>query len=74
MKNITNLNFGDIFISYIKTMYNNTQSSVINNGHISKLFPLERGFTQGCPQSAYLFILAFECLQKRLGQIKTLKQ
>ncbi len=31
MKTLLKVNFGNRFISYIKTMYNNTQSAVINN-------------------------------------------
>ncbi len=65
MKTLLKVNFGNRFISYIKTMYSNTQSVVINNDHISDFFPLERGVRQGCPLSAYLFILALKMLAKK---------
>lgn len=55
-------NFGDRFISLIKVMYNNIHSAVINNGNITEFFKLEKGVRQGCPLSAYLFILALEVL------------
>ncbi len=66
MKTLLKVNFGNIFISYIKTMYNNTQSAVINNGHISELFPLEKGVRQGCPLSTYLFIFTLEMFANKL--------
>ncbi len=47
-------------------MYNNTQSAVINNGHISDFFPMERGVRQGCPLSAYIFILTLEMLENKI--------
>ncbi len=54
-------------------MYNNTQSAVINNGHISEFFPLERSVKQGCPLSAYLFILALEMLANKIRADKNVK-
>ncbi len=61
-KCLTKFNFGNRFIAFIKTMYNNIQSAVTNNGHISDFFTLERGVRQGCPLSAYLFLIAIETL------------
>ena len=60
------LNFGQNIISYIKTVYNNIESTVINNGNTSKYFKLERGVRQGCPLSAYLFILIIEILANKI--------
>jgi len=57
-------------------MYNNIESTVMNNGSTNNYFKLERGVRQGCPLSAYLFILAIEVLAIHIRnnpQIKGIK-
>jgi hypothetical protein len=43
-------------------MNQNIESTVINNGTTQNIFPLERGVCQGCPLSAYLFLIIIEIL------------
>ena len=54
--------FSQKFIQWIKTLYSDSQSCLVNNGHISRYFNLERGVKQGCPLSPYLYILCAEAL------------
>ena len=52
--------FGDNFINWIKILYNNIESSVIVNGHISNSFNVERSVRQGCSLSPLLYVLCIE--------------
>merc|ERR1712002_1373631 len=54
--------FGDDFIKWIKVLYSDITSCVLNNGHASEFFLLERGLRQGCPLSPLLFLLGSEIL------------
>ena len=68
-----NINFGKTFIGYVKTMYNNIESTVLNNGNTGKYFNLQRGVRQGCPLSAYLFITALETLANKIRNNSNIK-
>ncbi len=54
-------------------MYNNIESTVLNNGTTCKYFKLQWGVRQGCPLSAYLFITALETLANRLRKDTSIK-
>ena len=54
--------FGPQFIDWVRTIFKSAESCVMNNGHSTGYFPLERGTRQGDPLSAYLFILCVETL------------
>ncbi|WP_176696360.1 reverse transcriptase domain-containing protein, partial [Candidatus Ichthyocystis sparus] len=49
-------------ISWVRVLYNNSLSRIINSGHLSQSFLLSRGVRQGCPLSPYLFLLVIETL------------
>ena len=55
-------NFGDNLISWIKLLYTNTESCILNNGWSSWNFKIGRGLRQGCPLSPYLLIICVEAL------------
>ena len=45
---------GPQFIHWVRTIFINAESCVMNNGHSTGYFPLETGTRQGDPLSAYL--------------------
>ena len=54
--------FGNDFCKWISIFYSNIKSCILNNGHCSTYFSLERGVRQGDPLAAYLFIIVLETL------------
>lgn len=65
--------FDDIFLNWIKVLYNGASSCVINNGYTSEYFPLHRGVRQGDPLSPYIFILVVEVLACIIRQNKKIE-
>ena len=63
-------NFGESFIKWVKTMYNQAESCLSNNGWTSKPFHIQRGIRQGCPLSALLFLLVVEILADKIRKNK----
>ena len=54
-------------------MYNEAPSCVINNGHSSSFFRLQRGVRQGCPLSGLLFIIGIEIFARALKSDQSIK-
>lgn len=66
------LNFGPSFIGWIETFYANITSCIINKGHTSRYFNVQRGVRQGDPLSPYLFIMMVEIMARKIRQDKTI--
>ena len=66
-------NFGLDIQNWIKIFYNNVTSCVLNNGHASTFFSLQRGVRQGCPLSGILFVLGIELLSLSIRSDPTIK-
>jgi exonuclease III len=64
------MNFDPDFVKWVRILYMNTNSCVLNNGHKTGTFNLKRGVHQGCPLSALLFIILVQVLQHMLQNQK----
>ena len=72
-KTLLSFNFGSCIIQWFKTLYNCSESCIVNNGWISGFLSVNRGVRQGCPLSPYLFILSVEILAKSIRKNTDIK-
>ena len=66
-------NFGPNLLNWIDVLYNKASSCVINNGHSSSFFRLQRSVRQGCPLSGLLFIIGIELFARALKNDQSIK-
>ena len=59
-KTMHSFGFGNNFIEWIKVIYSNASSVLNINGFFSEKISLKRGVRQGCPLSAFLYVLVME--------------
>ena len=67
-KSLNFFNIPDTIHKWVKILYNDISSCVINNGWASNYFKLKIGVRQVCPPSPYLFIIAAEILALKVRQ------
>ena len=66
-------NFGPDIQKWVKILYSNVSSCIVNNGFASEIFPLERGVRQGCPLSGLLFVIGIELLARAIKNDDNIK-
>ena len=66
-------NFRPDIQNWVKILYNNVSSCIVNNGFASEFFPLERGVQQGCPLSGLLFVIGIELFARAIKNDDNIK-
>ena len=67
-KSLEFFKFPTKIVKWVKLLYTDISTSIINNGEISKSFKPSRGVRQGCPASPYVFVLTAETLALYIKQ------
>ena len=56
-KTMEKMRFSPIFINFLKILYKQNTSMIINNGFLSPQVSLQRGLREGCPLSLPLYVI-----------------
>ena len=59
---MSKMGVSEVFISWVKLLFNNATAAVNFNGCPNKSFKVEMGVRQGCPLAPYLFLIVGEAL------------
>ena len=70
---LKHFNFGNNFINWVRMLYSDRKSYVINNGFLTNPIQMNNGIFQGCPISPYLFLLVIETAALAIRQNKNIK-
>ena len=71
-KTMDKMGFSNIFINFIKILYKNNTSTIINNGFLSAPVQLQRGLRQDCPLSLPLYVVQEEVTTININQDETI--
>ena len=72
-KIINKMGFSNEFIQFVKILYRNNISYVINNGYLSSPIKLLRGLRQGCPLSLPLYVIHGEVTTVNINNNENIK-
>ena len=72
-KTLDYFNFGPSFKRWIGIFQNGSESCILQNGHMTECFSLQRGCRQGDPISPYIFILCAEVLSHMIRKHNGIK-
>ena len=72
-KTMNKMGFSKNFIQFIKILYKNNISYIINNGFMSPPIQLLRGLRQGCPLSLPLYIIQGEIITTNINNNENVK-
>ena len=65
--------FGHSFCSWVKVLYTDITSCVMNGGYSTGYFDIKRGVRQGDPLSPYVFLLVMDILAHKVRQDNSIK-
>ena len=65
--------FGSSLKGWVATLMKNSTALVVQNGHLTNSFPVERGCRQGDPISPYLFVIGSDILTRIIKDEKDIQ-
>ena len=69
-KTMEKMGISPVFINFIKILYKQNTSTIINNGFFSPQVSLQRGLRQGCPLSLPLYVVQEQMTITNINQNK----
>ena len=69
-KTMEKMGISPVFINFIKILYKQNTSTIINNGFLSPQVSLQRGLRQGCPLSLPLYVVQEQMTITNINQNK----